>query len=50
MCIGNLVRPKNMCALQISRLYLDFCPDPKHFNVNFEEDRVKYAEKRGKLQ
>ena len=34
---------------EISRLYLyfGFCPDPKHFIVNFEQNSVKYAEKWG---
>ena len=39
------LRPKiYLCVFQISRPYLGFCPDPKHFIVNFEENTVKYAE------
>ena len=36
--------------LEISRpyLYIVFCPDPKHFIVNFEQNSVKYAEKWGR--
>ena len=30
---------------QHSRHYLDFCPDPKHFDVNCEQNGVIYAEK-----
>ena len=30
---------------QVSRPYLDFFPDPKHFIVNFEQNIVRYAEK-----
>ena len=33
-----------MCVFQVSRPYLGFCPDPKHFIVNFKENLVKYAE------
>ena len=32
----------------VSRPYLSFCPDPKHFIVNFEQNVVKFAEKWGK--
>ena len=36
--------------LEISRpyLYIGFCPDPKHFIVNFEQNSVKYADKWGR--
>ena len=32
-------------VFQVSRPYLGFCPDPKHFIVNFEENIVTYAGK-----
>ena len=41
--------PKNICVFQVSRPYLGFCPDPKHFIVNFEEIVVKFAGKSGKI-
>ena len=41
--------PKNVCVFQVSRPYLGFCPNPKHFIVNSEEITVKNAEKSGKL-
>ena len=28
---------------QVSRPYLGFCPDPKHFIVNCEQNIIKYA-------
>ena len=34
---------------QVSRPYLGFCPDPKHFIVNFEQNVVKFAGKWGKM-
>ena len=34
---------------QVSRPYLGFCPDPKHFIVNCEQNVVKFAEKWGKI-
>ena len=36
---------KNICVFQVSRPYLGFCPDPKHFIVNYEQSVVKFAEK-----
>ena len=40
------VRPKkNLCVFQVFRPYLGFCPDPKHFIVNCEQNVVKFAEK-----
>ena len=33
---------------QVSRPYLGFCPDPKHFIVNCEQNTVKFAEKNGR--
>ena len=36
---------KNICVFQVSRPYLGFCPDPKHFIVNCEQNVVKFAEK-----
>ena len=39
---------KYICVFQVSRLYLGFCPDPKHFIVNYEQNVVKFAEKWGK--
>ena len=45
-----MVRPKqNICVFQVSRPYLSFCPDPKHFIVNCEQNVVKFAEKWGKM-
>ena len=38
-----------MCVFQVSRPYLGFCPDPKHFIVNFEENTVKSVEKSGRM-
>ena len=32
---------------KVSLPYVCFCPDPKHFIVNFEEKIVKYAETNG---
>ena len=44
------IRPqKNICVFQVSRTYLGFCPDPKHFIVNCEQNVVKSAEKWGKM-
>ena len=39
---------KYMCV-QVSRPYLGFCPDPKHFIVNCERNVVKCAGKWGKM-
>ena len=38
-----------MCVFQVSRPYLRFCPDPKHFIVNCEQNVVKFAGKWGKM-
>ena len=38
------VRPKKyiyICVFQVSRPYLGFCLDPKHFIVNCEQNVVK---------
>ena len=44
------LRPnKNICVFQVSRPYLGFCPDPKHFIVNCEQNGVKFAGKWGKI-
>ena len=43
------VRPK-IYVFQGSQPYLGFCPDPKHFIVNFVENTVKNAEKSGKIK
>ena len=40
-------KKKKMCVFQVSRPYIGFRPDPKHFIVNFEGNIVKYAEKMG---
>ena len=32
-----------VCVFQVSRPYLGFCPDPKHFIVNCEQNVVKFA-------
>ena len=37
-----------MCLFQFFRPYLGFCPDPKHFIVNCEQNVVKFAGKWGK--
>ena len=43
-------RPKKIiCVFQVSRPYLGFCPDPKHFIVNCEQNIVKYARKCAKM-
>ena len=41
--------PKNICVFQVSRPYLGFCHDPKHFIVNSELNVVKFAGKWGKM-
>ena len=33
----------NLCVFQVSRSYLGFCIDPKHFIVNCEQNFVKFA-------
>ena len=38
-----------ICVFQVSRRYLGFCPDPKHFIVNYEQNVVKFARKWGKI-
>ena len=46
---GVFMRPKiNICVLQVSRPFLGFCPDPKHFTVNFKENSLM-AEKWGEM-
>ena len=46
----SMVRPKqNICVFRVSRHYLSFCPDPKHFIVNCEQNVVKFAEKWEKM-
>ena len=50
LCPRSLVRPKKyICAFQVSRPNLDFCPDPKHFIVNCKQNVVKFAGKWGKM-
>ena len=46
----NLNKAKKIyiCVFQVSRPYLGFCPDPKHFIVNCEQNVVKFAGKLGK--
>ena len=44
-----ILAKKQICAFQVSRPYLSFCPDHKHFTVNSEENTVKNAEKSGKM-
>ena len=39
----------NVCVFWISRPYLCFCPDPKHFIMNFVQNIGKYAEMLGKM-
>ena len=43
------LRPKKIYVFQVSRPYLGFCPDPKHFIVNCEQNVVKFAEKWGEM-
>ena len=38
-----------MCVFQVSLPYLGFCPDPKYFIANCEQDIVKFAEKWEKM-
>ena len=38
---------QKICVFQVSRPYLGFCPDPKRFIANCEENIVKYTEKYG---
>ena len=42
-------KKRNICVFQVSRPYLGFCPDPKHFIVNWEQNVVKFAGKWGKI-
>ena len=43
-----MLRPqKHVCVFQVSRPYLGFCPDPKHFIVNCEQNVDKSAGKWG---
>ena len=42
-----LGKKKYMCVFQVSRPYLGFCPDPKNFIVNCEQNVVKFAGKMG---
>ena len=44
-----ILKPKQLYVFQVSRPYLGFCSDPKHFIVNFEENVVKCAEKWGEM-
>ena len=37
-------RPRNMFLFQVSWPYLGFCPNPKHFVVQYEQNLVKYGE------
>ena len=43
--IPSKAKKKKICVFQVSRPYLGFCPDPKHFVVNCEQNVVKFAEK-----
>ena len=44
------LRPKKIiCVFQVSRSYLGFCPDSKHFIVNCEQNVVNFGEKWGKM-
>ena len=38
-------KKKYICVFQVSRPYLGFCPNPKHFKVNCEQNVVKFAKK-----
>ena len=45
----KIIRPKKyLCMFQVSRPYLGFCLDPKHFIVSCEQNVVKFTEKMGK--
>ena len=46
---NDKAKKKNICVFQVSRPYLGFCPNPKHFIVNCEQNVVKSAEKWGKM-
>ena len=48
MCIFTWAK-KGMCVFQVSRPYLGFCPDPKHFVVKCEQNVVDFAGKWGKV-
>ena len=39
---------KKYMYFQVSQPYLGFCPDPKHFIVNFGENTVKMLKNQGK--
>ena len=41
--------PKNICVFQVSQPNLGFCPDPKQFIVNCEQNVVICAGKLGKM-
>ena len=47
MSLGKKKKKKKICVFQVSRPYLGFCPNPKDFIVNSEENIVKCAEKGG---
>ena len=40
---------KKIYVFQVSRPYLGFCPDPKHFIVNCEQNDLKFAGIWGKI-
>ena len=42
-------KKKYISVFQVSRPYLGFCPDPKHFIVNCEQNVVKFAGKWEKI-
>ena len=46
--LPQIRQKKKICVLQVSRPYLGFSPDPKHFIVDCEQIVVKFAEKWGK--
>ena len=43
--VTNLRPKQNICVFQVSRPYLGFCPDLKHFIVDYEQNVVKFAKK-----
>ena len=50
-CVFQL-KPKKkiyICVFQVSQPYLCFCPDPKHFIVDCEQNVVRFAENGGKI-
>ena len=45
--VSHEAKIKYMCVFQGSQPHIGFCPNPKHFIVNCEQNVVKFAEKWG---